>query len=321
MEINQNLDNFTPELQLLFYQYLSPKELLILGLVSKKLKELAEDNSLWKPHYEREFPDSYRNVVNSFKTRIKRQRTEGQPWKNSYRELTLFYKAIYKSELPNVILSKGYQVLCFHLFQDKIYAGTEQGEVMIWSSDGTFLSDMKIPKTHACYKIIPEDKDFTKVTIYTSCENEETEEDMIQILDASTYIPLARFGSHPDTIIGIEKYKDRIVTACCDYVLRIWNATNYTLLNSLEDMPLFAFTITVAENKIFVGCEEAIGIWDAESYQFLKKIDIVVSNSTDGVNLIECIKIYDGKIYAIGKNVEMSIYSLDNFEFLGKITR
>ena len=79
--------------------------------------------------------------------------------------------------------------------------------------------------------------------------------------------------------------------------------------------------ITVAENKIFVGSEEGIGIWDAETYQFLKNIDIE-SNAIFPMQLpyIECIKIYEGKIYAIGNNLEMLIYSLDNYKFLGKIT-
>ena len=79
MEVSENFGNFAPELQILIYQYLSPIELLILDLVSKKFKEMAEDNSLWKPHYEREFPDSF-HFLQSLERKNKRHRTEGRSW-------------------------------------------------------------------------------------------------------------------------------------------------------------------------------------------------------------------------------------------------
>lgn len=307
----RTLETSPEEVQLLIYDYLSPREWGVLATVAKFMKGLVEDDALWRPYTEQRYSKFVATKYESEPendSEPKRKRlksSEPELWKSICKRIWQFYEGIHKSELCNLTVNVPSVVCDLQLDQGRVYGGCRDKMVRVWDgATGELIKEFEAHKNNVCCLQIYRGR------IYTgSLDN------TIRTWNQESYALEATLTGHIDTVFGLRVYEEKLISASKDKTVRVWNAENGSLIKVLESPDQRFRCLDVGDNRIYAGSIYGrISVWDATTYDF-------VTNIETSHGIVYSVKAYALKIFSAGTGDEgkISIWEAQTLQLVTKL--
>ncbi|RUS92154.1 hypothetical protein EGW08_000007 [Elysia chlorotica] len=240
-------------LALKILQYLSPKELLTAGQVSKRWTRLANDNSLWRAKCE--------------ETTLEIPVPSAPEWKRVYKD-NLYLRLNWNKGYYSTVDFRGHthSVLCVTCDENRLASGSSDKTIKVWDIHTGHLQHTL--KGHSkgvwCLQF------FTKLLLVSG-----SFDSTIRVWNLRTGTTTRTLLGHTGQIWCLKRHGPYIVSGSQDKTAKVWDIGRSLLVHTLVGHNAAVFSLDIAEDGSLIvtgSADRSVRMWRSTTGQIVKVV-------------------------------------------------